>query len=85
MIHKNYFLLLFVSLICFVSTSYTIFDRPANENRGPGFFEVDYTNKYGETRRRFAPIESVFGGRNQTDKNYPSVRRYPQNERYYNY
>jgi hypothetical protein len=68
---------LYIALCAFLSmclTSYSLFDRPAKGGRAEGL-DIDYTDpKTGETRRKFAPLEAIFGGHDQTTNDRPSLK-----------
>ena len=69
--NKKYFYVTLSALCVMSSLSYTIFDRPAT---GPAEgLDVNYIDSQGNTRTRFAPVEAVFGGHDQTNRSYPST------------
>lgn len=73
MTKKNVLYLAVATLMCVSSLSYAIFDRPSDGSRAKAL-DVEYTDpRTGQTRKRFAPLEAVFGGNDQTDRSKPSI------------
>lgn len=65
--NKNALYLALCALLSMCLTSYSLFDRPAKGGRAGGL-DIDYTDpETGETRRKFAPLEAIFGGHDQTN------------------
>jgi hypothetical protein len=81
MLHKKPVLYVMLYVLLSINLlSYAIFDRPSEGGRAEGL-DIDYTDpETGKTRRRFAPLEAIFGGHDQTDQENKKRRRYKHTE-----